>query len=254
MAVIIVKNKTALQKMTSAGQKLSRIFTQLPVLIKPGVTTAEIDRWVGMQLKEAGLVSRSKGYMGYQHVTCISVNDEVVHGVPCNEKKLKKGDLVTVDICASWKGYCADMARSFFVDKAQDVELEKLVAVAQSSLDKGIEQARVGNRVSDISAAVQKEVEKHGFGVVRDFAGHGIGKSLHEEPQVPNYGLPKQGHEIKEGMCLAIEPMINLGNKEIKTDDDGWTIRTLDGKLSAHFEHTIAVTSDGPLVLSKAKA
>ena len=251
MAVIIVKNKAALQKMATAGQKLAQIFTKLPALIKKGVSTAEIDKWVGQKLKEAGLVSRSKGYMGYQHVTCISVNDEVVHGVPCNEKKLESGDLVTVDICASWKGYCADMARSLFVDKAQNVELEKLVAVAQRSLDKGIEQARVGNRVSDISAAVQQEVEKNGFGVVRDFAGHGIGKSLHEDPEVVNYGKPGRGPVLRAGMTLAIEPMITQKSYEVYITEDGWTVKTQDRSWAAHVEDTVVITQDGPKILTR---
>lgn len=251
MAVIIVKNKAALQKMATAGQKLAQIFTKLPALIKKGISTAEIDKWVGQKLKEAGLVSRSKGYMGYQHVTCISVNDEVVHGVPCNEKKLESGDLVTVDICASWKGYCADMARSFFVDKARSVELEKLVAVAQHSLDKGIEQARVGNRVSDISAAVQQEVEKNGFGVVRDFAGHGIGKSLHEDPEVVNYGKPGRGPVLRAGMTLAIEPMITQKNYEVYITEDGWTVKTQDKSWAAHVEDTVVITQDGPKILTR---
>lgn len=174
--MIIIKNKLALQKMAIAGQKLAKIVSLLPEQIKEGVTTLELDQWVVQHLKNAQLISCTKGYLGYRHSTCISVNEEVVHGVPCKEKILKNGDLVKVDICASYKGYCADMARCFFVGGVHSPEAQKLVEVAQRALDVGIAQARVGNRLGDISAAIQHEVEKNGFGVVRDFAGHGIGK------------------------------------------------------------------------------
>ena len=190
--------------------------------------------------------------MGFPATLCVSVDDEVVHGIP-NERILKDGQIVSIDCGAFKNGFYGDHAKTFFVGDV-DLNVQKLVQITKESLEIGISQAVIGNYVSDIGHAIQIHAEKNGFSVVRDLVGHGIGKNLHEEPQVPNYGPPKQGHEIKEGMCLAIEPMINLGNKEIKTDDDGWTIRTLDGKLSAHFEHTIAVTADGPLVLSKAKA
>jgi methionyl aminopeptidase len=248
--VIIIKNKSALQKMEIAGQKLAKIFEILAPEVIQGVSTLQLDQLVVSELKKAGLVSRCKGYLGYQHVSCISVNDEVVHGVPRKETVLKTGDLVKIDICASWKGYCGDMARCFFVGTGSEKAL-KLVSVAKQALDKGIEQAQVGNRLTDISAAVQKEVEKHGFGVVRDFAGHGIGKSLHEEPEVLNYGKPGRGPVLQAGMTLAIEPMITEGGYEVYVTEDGWTVKTEDKKLAAHVEDTIVITQDGPKALTR---
>ena len=236
--------------METAARKLAEIFKELEPIVKAGVSTLEIDAAVVKKLSEKGLVSRCKGYLGYQHVTCISVNEEVVHGVPRAEKIIKDGDLVKIDICASWKSYCADMARCFFIGTASE-EMKKLVAVAQESLDKGIEQAIVGNRVSDISAAVQKEVEKHGFGVVRDFAGHGIGKSLHEDPEVLNYGKPGQGPLLRAGMTLAIEPMITQGKFDVYITQDGWTVKTEDKSWAAHVEDTVLITESGPKILTR---
>lgn len=249
--MIIIKNKLALQKMAIAGQKLAKIMSFLPEQIKEGVTTLELDQWVVQHLKNAELVSCTKGYLGYRHSTCISVNEEVVHGVPCKEKILKNGDLVKVDICASYKGYCADMARCFFVGGVHNPEAQKLVEVAQRALDIGIAQARVGNRLGDISAAIQHEVEKNGFGVVRDFAGHGIGKKMHEEPELLNYGESGKGPVLRAGMTLAIEPMITQGGYEVCIMQDGWTVRTEDKKLAAHVEDTIAITQDGPQILTR---
>ena len=252
--MIVIKNKAAIRKMEVAGEKLSYIFSVLrEKIVKAGISTAAIDKAVGILLKEQDLVSRCKGYMGYRHVTCISVNDVVVHGVPSKHDIIQDGDIVKIDICASWKGYCADMARCFFIGTVEQ-ESQKLVAVAQKALDKGIAQAVPGNRVSDISAAVQKEVEKHGYGVVRDFAGHGIGKRLHEEPEVLNYGEPGQGPLLRVGMTLAIEPMITQGSYGVFIDDDGWTVRTNDGSLAAHVEDTVVITEDGPKILTRSHA
>jgi len=249
--MIIIKNKTVLQKMEIAGQKLATILKKIAVEIYPGTTTFALDQFVTNELKQAGLVSRTIGYFGYKHASCISVNDEVVHGVPSKNKILKTGDLVTIDICASWKGYCGDMARCFFVGKKGSPEAEKLVQVAQQALDKGIDQARVGNHLSDISAAVQQEVEKYGFGVVRDFAGHGIGKNMHEDPELVNYGKPGKGPILQAGMTLAIEPMITQGRYEVYVAEDGWTVRTEDKKLSAHVEDTIVITQNEPKILTR---
>lgn len=252
--MIVIKNKAAIRKMEVAGEKLSYIFSVLrEKIVKAGISTAVIDSAVGILLKEQDLVSRCKGYMGYRHVTCISVNDVVVHGVPSKNIIIQDGDVVKIDICASWKGYCADMARCFFIGMVEE-EAQKLVAVAQKALDKGIAQAKPGNRVSDISAAVQKEVEKHGYGVVRDFAGHGIGKRLHEEPEVLNYGEPGQGPLLRVGMTLAIEPMITQGSYGVFIDDDGWTVRTNDGSLAAHVEDTVVIAEDGPKILTRSHA
>ena len=189
--------------------------------------------------------------MGFPSTLCISIDDEVVHGIP-NGKVLEEGQIVSIDCGVEKNGYYGDSARTFAVGKV-DAEKEKLMKVTKESLMKGIEAAKEGNYVSDIGHAVQSYVESYGYSVVRDLVGHGIGTELHEEPQVPNYGKPKQGHLLQAGMCLAIEPMINAGKKEIVTDSDGWTVRTKDGSVSAHFEHTIAITKNGPKILSVSK-
>lgn len=231
--------------MEDAGVKLSEIFEGLTSLVQVGVTTLSLNNWIEQELKKQGLVSRMKGYMGYGHVSCISVNSEVVHGVPSDTCILKDGDFLTVDVCASYRGYCADMARQFFVGNVSD-QVKKLAYIADKSLEAGIAQAKPGNRLSDISAAIQDVVEKAGFGVVRDFAGHGIGKYMHEDPEVLNYGLPGKGPVLCEGMALAIEPMITMGSYEVRVEKDGWTVRTKDNSLAAHVEDTIIITNAGP--------
>jgi methionyl aminopeptidase len=248
--MIHIKNKLSIQKMAQAGSLLSGIFQDLVQIIKPEISTAEVDAWIEAQLQARGLISCMKGYMGYQHVSCISLNDVVVHGVPRADCFLKLGDMVKVDVCASWNGFCADMARTFFVGQSSELA-QKLVDVANQALNKGIEQARVGNKLSDISAAIQQEVEKHGFGVVRDFAGHGIGKNMHEEPEIVNYGKPGKGPVLKEGMTFALEPMITAGNYHVYVEDDGWTVKTVDHSLAAHVEDTIAITNAGPVILTR---
>jgi len=249
--MIIIKNKSALQKMATAGQKLSSIFPGLAQVVVAGATTADVDAWIEKKILELGMVSRTKGYRGYRHASCISVNDEVVHGVPRKSAVLSDGDLVKVDVCASWQKYCADMARCFVVGQTADESVKQLVLVAQQALDKGIAQARVGNRVSDISVAIQQEVERHGYGVVRDFAGHGIGKSMHEEPEVLNYGELGEGPVLQAGMVIAIEPMITKGGYEVFVEQDGWTVKTDDGSLAAHVEDTVAITYEGPKILTR---
>ncbi|HSC25210.1 MAG TPA: type I methionyl aminopeptidase, partial [Candidatus Babeliales bacterium] len=238
--MIHIKDKFSIQKMAKAGSLLSDIFACVEELVKPGISTAEINSWIEAQFQKKGLISSMKGYMEYRHVSCISINDAVVHGVPRADCFLKLGDLVKIDVCASLDGYCADMARSFFVGQPSKVA-QNLVDVAQQALQKGIDQARVGNRLSDISAAIQKEVEKYGFSVVRDFAGHGIGKNMHEEPEIVNYGKPGKGPVLREGMTFAIEPMITAGNYHVYIADDGWTVKTVDQSLAAHVEDTIAI-------------
>ena len=249
--MINIKNKASIRKMEEAGTLLAAIFFEIPVFITAGITTLAIDAWIEKQLIARGLVSKMKGYRGYGHVSCISVNDVVVHGIPNKQVVLQEGDLVKVDVCASWQGYCADMARSFFVGQARLEAHAQLVVVAQDALDKGIEQAIAGNRVSDISAAIQAEVEKHGFGVVRDFAGHCICKNMHEEPEILNYGRPGQGPLLRPGMALALEPMITLGKYSVCIDEDGWTVRTRDGNIAAHVEDTIVITDGKPHILTR---
>ncbi|MGE0206594.1 MAG: type I methionyl aminopeptidase [Candidatus Babeliales bacterium] len=247
--MIIIKNKLSIQKMHQAGQKLADLFDAIGKHIVPGTTTLQLDSWIEAELKKQGLVSQSKGYKGYRHASCISVNDEVVHGVPGNTT-IKQGDLVKVDICASWKGYCADAARCYVVGDVSG-DIKKLIEAAQKALDKGIEKAVPGNRLSDISASIQQEVEKHGFGVVRDFAGHGIGKVMHEEPEILNYGQPGKGPVLRAGMTLAIEPMITMGHYAVYVTQDGWTVKTKDKSLAAHVEDTIVITEKGPQVLTR---
>ncbi len=236
--------------METAGNMLAEICNQVTDIISPGITTAVIDSWVSDRLKARGLTSKMKGYCGYKHVTCISVNEQVVHGVPSDKKVLKNGDLVKIDVCAAWGGYCADMARCYFVGQA-DAEAQRLVEVAYKSLDKAVEATQVRARIGDISYAVQQEVEKNGFGVVRDFAGHGIGKNMHEDPEILNYGRSGTGPEIRVGMAFAIEPMITAGRYDVIILDDGWTVETIDKSLAAHVEDTVVVTENGPKVVTR---
>lgn len=252
--MIIIKNKQMLLKMEHAGQCLAQILEDVAKQLVPGVSTYTVDQWVEQKLKEAGLVSVMKGYAGYKHVTCISINDEVVHGVPSKNKIMQKGDLVKIDVCASWKGYCADMARSFFVGKeSANPEAVKLVQVAQQALDRGISQCVPGNRLGDISAAIQSEIDKHKLGIVRDFAGHGIGKDMHEAPEILNYGTAGEGVVLREGMVFALEPMIMLGAEHIYIADDGWTVKTKDGSWATQVEDTVVVTAHGPKIITRYK-
>jgi methionyl aminopeptidase len=250
--MITIKNKLSIGKMQQAGQLLASLFVEIPAILKPGVSTAEIDSWIELELKKRGLVSKTKGYMGYRHSSCISLNDEVVHGVPSKHKKLQSGDLVKIDICASWNGYCADMARCFFINEETVApRMHKMVEVAKMALDFGVSKALVGNRLSDISAAIQQVVEREGFGVVRDFAGHGIGKSMHEEPEILNYGLPGKGPILRAGMTFAIEPMITEKSYKVYVENDGWTVRTVDKGWAAHVEDTVLITDNGPVFLTR---
>jgi len=217
--------------------------------IKPGVSLKTLDQMAEDFIINRGARPAFKGYMGYPATLCISVNDVVVHGIPTDET-LKEGQIVGVDCGAELDGYYGDHARTFSVGTI-DPEKEKLMRVTRESLEKGIQQAIPGNYVGDIGNAVQSHAEENGYSVVRELVGHGIGTELHEEPQIPNYGRPKQGYQLKEGMVIAIEPMINMGEKEIFTGQDGWTIFTKDGQDSAHYEHTIAITNNGPVILSK---
>jgi len=248
--MIVAKSRESIQKMAQAGALLAEIFEGITPLLEPGVATLDLDTWLERALEDKGLVSQSKGYMGYEHVSCISVNDEVVHGVPSEEKILQDGDVVKIDVCASWQGYCADMARTFFVGDVPEHK-RSFAAIAEKALAAGVANARAGKRLSDISAAVQKEVERHGYGVVRDFAGHGIGQSMHEEPEVLNYGEPGCGPLLRPGMALAIEPMITMGHHGVHVTEDGWTVKTDDGSIAAHAEDTVVITEGEPLLLTR---
>ncbi|MFH1643994.1 MAG: type I methionyl aminopeptidase [bacterium] len=248
--MIIIKNKLAIDKMRIAGHRLAKILKDVSLFVKPGVDTATIDSFIEQNMKKADLKTMCKGYRGYCHATCISINDEIVHGVPSQKVVLKSGDFVKIDVVGSYQDYCADITRFYFVDSV-GAEVQCLAQTAQRALDKAIEISRPGIHLSDLSSAIQKVVEEAGFNVVRDFAGHGIGKNLHEPPDIPNYGEGGKGPILRSGMTLAIEPMITQGHWAIKIDKDGWTARTADGKLSAHVEDTIAITSDGAEVLTR---
>lgn len=247
--MITIKDRASINKMREAGVRLVEIFAQLPAIIQAGVTTAEIDAFIGAELDKRQMVSMTKGYHGYRHASCVSVNDVVVHGVP-DKTKLAGGDLVKVDVCASYRGWCADMARPFIVGQGAQ-KVRDLVQVSQEALDAGIEMMQPGNRLSDVSHAIQKVVESYGYGVVRNFAGHGIGQQMHEDPEVLNYGRAGRGPLLRTGMVLAIEPMITIGDYATHIDADGWTARTDDGSIAAHIEDTVAVVEDGFEILTR---
>lgn len=249
--MITLKNKEALEAMLGAGKRLAELFEILKGYIVPGMSTLDIDSYIAQYLQQQGMVSQTVGYAGYKHSSCISINDELVHGVPSAQKFVARGDLVKVDVCASWNSYCADMARCFIVGNVVDEPKMKLIEVAQKSLDAGIEMAVPGGKLTDISYAIQRVVESAGFGVVRDFAGHGIGRKMHESPEILNYGKPGRGPVIREGMAFAIEPMITFGKYDICVDRDGWTARTRDGSLAAHVEDTVLITERGPQVATR---
>lgn len=248
--MVIIKNKEAIRKIEHAGQQLATVLQDIIPYIVAGVSTADIDARIENMLQAKQLKPRCKGYCGYAHVSCVSLNDVIVHGVPSDHVVLQEGDLVTVDVCASWRGYCADMARSFIVG-GDNVQADTLITTAQRALDVGIANAVVKNHVSDISHHIQRVVEQAGYSVIRDFCGHGIGKYMHEDPDVPNYGKPGMGPVLRHGMALAIEPMISVGSSEVSIDADGWTARTADGSLAAHVEDTVIITDQGPRVATR---
>jgi len=250
MKAITIKNKASIEKMRIAGQKLAGIIASIKDLIVPGVSTWEIDHVIEQKMRTEGLKPECKGYGTYKHATCISVNDVIVHGIPSKEIILKSGDFVKIDVVGSYKGYCADMARCFFVGEANPKAV-KMAHVAQQALDNAIRKISPGVRLSDISACIQQIVEKEGYGVVRYFAGHGIGKDMHEAPDVPNHGKPGQGPVLQEGMTLAIEPMITEGKYDVHILEDGWTAKTVDGGLAAHVEDTVLVTKNGVEILTR---
>ena len=234
--------------MRKASKVVAEILREMEASIRPGVTTRELDRIAEDLTKKKGAKPAFKGYRDYPCTLCASVNEQVVHGIP-NEKPLREGDIVGIYCGAIVEGFYGDAAMTFPVGRI-DSESERLLRVTREALKKGIAQIREGNRVHDISWAVQEHAERVGFSVVRDFVGHGVGRALHEEPQIPNFGTPHTGPRLAVGMVLAIEPMINMGGAEVRVLEDGWTVVTVDGKRSAHFEHTVALTSRGPEILS----
>ncbi|HWR38571.1 MAG TPA: type I methionyl aminopeptidase [Patescibacteria group bacterium] len=247
--MIILKSQREINYLRDAGQIVAGALAEVKKAVKPDITTMEIDRIAEQYIKRKGAIPAFKGYGGFPGNVCTSVNEQVVHGIP-GPRKLKNGDNISIDIGALINGYVGDAAITVPVGEV-DAEVQRLLDVTEESLYRGIEQARVGNRLGDISHSIQAYAEGQGYGVVRDYVGHGIGRNMHEDPQVPNFGLPGRGPRLKSGMTLAIEPMVNLGTFEVKTLDDDWTVVTADGKRSAHFEHTVAITPDGPEILTK---
>jgi len=250
MKTIVIKNKHALDKMHAAGQKLALVMQEVESILVPDIHTEYVDAFIEERMRLAGLNPECKGYAGYRHATCISLNDVVIHGIPSKEKVLKSGDFVKIDVVGSYKGYCADMTRYFFIGTVSPVAHE-MAQTAQQALDRAIQAIRPGVHLSDISATIQQKVEQDGFGVVRAFCGHGIGRTMHEGPDVPNFGVAGMGPLLQEGMTLAIEPMITQKSYEIVVESDGWTARTIDGGLAAHVEDTVVVTNDGARILTR---
>lgn len=236
--------------MRKAGRVVRQILDLLHEVVKPGISTQDLDRIAEEKLKELGAKSAFKGYHGYPAVLCASVNEEVVHGIPSAKRILKEGDIVSVDFGAFVEGYCGDSATTIPVGKVS-AEAEKLMKVTEQSLYAAIDVVKPGAHLGDVGYAVQKVVEDAGFSVVRDFVGHGIGSAMHEDPQVPNFGQPGRGLKLKAGMVIAIEPMVNVGGYDVTVLKDGWTAVTSDKSLSAHFEHTVAVTADGARILTE---
>lgn len=247
--MVTIKSKEEIAKMGKAGALLASCHQQIAKMIKPGITSWEIDQFVEQFLADHGAIPEQKGYRGYPYATCASVNDVICHGFP-NKEPLQLGDIVTIDMVVNLDGWLADSAWSYGVGQISTVA-QTLLDVTKQSLYRGIAQAQVGNRIGDISFAIQSYAESQGFSVVRDFIGHAIGQIMHEEPAVPHYGPAGRGPRLKEGMVITIEPMLNVGAYYSKMDADGWTARTLDGSLSAQYEHTIAITAEGPLILTE---
>lgn len=247
--MIIGKSKKEIEKMRAAGQLTGLVLQELRKLAAPGISTIEIDRAAEKMIRDAGGLPTFKGYHGFPYSICASVNEQVVHGFP-SEYKLKEGDVFSIDCGVTLEGFVGDTATTVPIGKVSDDWLA-LVRVTEECLDLAIEQCRPGRHLGDIGAAVQQHAEASGYSIVREYVGHGIGRRMHEDPQIPNYGKPGQGPKIRAGYVFAVEPMVNLGTHHTKVLADGWTVVTLDGKPSAHAEHTIAITEEGPEVLTR---
>ncbi len=247
--MIIIKSQREINLMREAGRIVAQVFDELEKFIVPGVTTKQISQKAEKIIRDAGAIPASKGYEGFPEAICTSVNDVIVHGIP-NNTKLKEGDIVSCDIVATFQGYNGDACRTFRVGKVSS-ETDRLVRVTEECLLEGLKMAKPGNHLSDISSAIQKYAESNGYSIVREFTGHGIGREMHEDPAIPNYGEPGHGPILKEGMTLAIEPMVLQGKKDCYITSDGWTAKTSDGKLACHHENTIVITKEGYEILTK---
>lgn len=247
--MIIIKSKQELDRMREAGKVCGLILRGLADIMQPGISTLEIDRFVDKTVREHGMRAAEKGYCGYPASICVSINDEVVHGIPSKKRHLREGDIVSCDLVVEYEGYMADAARTYAVGNVSP-EARHLIETAERAFWNGIAYAKEGYRLSDISHAIQETVEAEGFGVIRDFVGHGIGSEMHEDPQIPNVGKPGKGPRLQRGMTLAIEPMITQGSWEIDVLADDWTAVTLDGSLAAHYENTVVITDGEPELLT----
>ena len=247
---ILIKTASEIEKMRRSGQALHQVHEAVRLFVVPGASTMDLEKVAAAKMDELHALSAFKGYRGFPAVLCTSINDEVVHGIPSDKRILAEGDIVSVDCGVIVDGFYSDSAVTYAVG-TPSAATKKLLEVTQAALERAIQQAQVGGRLGDISATVQEMCEGEGYGVVREFVGHGIGKSMHEDPQVPNFGTRGKGPRLKAGMVLAIEPMVNAGGAAVKVLPDGWTTITVDGSYSAHFEHTVAITKDGPRVLTR---
>lgn len=247
--MIILKTDKQIELMKIACKVVKETLDEIEKHIKPGISTWELDKIAEDFIRSKGAIPSCKGYYGYPASICASVNDVIVHGIPSKDIILKEGDIISIDLCAFIRGYHGDGARTFAVGKISE-EKQKLIDVTKECFFKGLEQVKIGNTIGDIGHAVQMHAEANGFSVIREMVGHGIGKEMHEDPEVPNYGRPHTGATLKEGMVICIEPMVNMGKKDITIDDDDWTCRTKDGKPAAHYENTIAITKNGIEILT----
>jgi methionyl aminopeptidase len=249
--MVTLKSEREIERMRASGKVVAEVLQALEAQVRPGMATAELDRLAESIIRaHEGARPAFKGYGGFPASICASVNEEVVHGIPSKSRTLEAGDIVGIDVGVLMDGYHADAARTFAVGPVTE-ETRRLLSVTQSALEAGIDAARPGARLGDVSAAIQNVAEAAGFSIVRDLVGHGIGQHLHEDPQVPNFGVEGRGLELEPGLVIAIEPMVNVGGSEVRTLEDAWTIVTIDGSLSAHFEHTVAITENGPDILTR---
>ncbi|MCI6820961.1 MAG: type I methionyl aminopeptidase [Clostridiales bacterium] len=247
--MIIIKSEEEIELMRISGKVTAFILKELESFIRPGISTADIDKFVESTITSNGMIPTFKGYGGFPASACVSINEEVVHGIPDKKRILKEGDIVSVDVGSTYKGYVSDAARTYPVGTVSDTA-KKLMDTTRESFFAGLEYCKVGNRLSDISHAIQVRAESDGFSVIRDFVGHGVGQNMHEDPQIPNYGKPGRGPRLAKGMVFAIEPMICEGTYDVETLSNDWTVVTLDGKLSAHYENTVVITDGEPQLLT----